>query len=89
MPEFTPQKIPRKAVSLDELLALFCYKFPQYTYLQAKKLPYKRIRQMLKAAQKEDARVMYEFTQIVAGPHTKKGKTVKKMLEYYKKEMEK
>lgn len=84
MPTFTPKKVPKKPFSSEDILSLFCYKFPQYTYLEAQKLPFTRILKMLKAAKKEDARFMHELTEIVAAPHTKKGEGVKKMLEYYK-----
>lgn len=77
------QKIPRKERTSDDLLCLFCYKFPQYTFAQAKKLPYVRIAKMLKAAGKEDARKMYELTQIAAAPQSK-GNAVGKVLSSYK-----
>lgn len=88
MGEFTPQKVPKKIISSEDQLMLFCYKFSRYTFAQARKMPYTRILKMLKAARKEDARRMFEITQIVAAPHSKKGELIKKMLEYYKDIME-
>ncbi len=82
------QRVPKSKIKVDDLLYLFVYKFPQYTYSQAEKLPYKRVIEMLNTARREDARFMYELTQIVASPHTKKGSGVKKVLEYYKGIME-
>lgn len=78
------QKISKKAITSDEILCLFVYKFPQYTFAQAKAMPYIRIAKLLKAAGKEDARKMYELMQIVVAPHTKKGNGVAKVLESYK-----
>ena len=78
------QKAPKSKVEKDDVIARFCFYFPQYKYSEAKKLPYKRIKSMLDVAQKERAIFMYELTQIVAAPNTKKGSGVKKMLEYYK-----
>lgn len=82
------QKVPKRQVSVDDILARFCYNFPQYTFVQAQRLPYRRIVQMLKIARKEEARKMYELVQIVAAPHSKKGSGIKKVLEYYKEIME-
>lgn len=87
MPTVTAQKVPKKQSSQSDLLdglALFCYKFPQYTFAEARKMPYKRILHMLKVAKKEDARTMLELVRIVAAPHSKKGKMVQEMIQYYK-----
>lgn len=86
------QKIPKKKLSsrelADDLIAKFCFNFPQYTFAQAKKLPYKRVVQMLRVARREEARRMFELMQVVAAPKTKKGSGVKKVLEYYQDIME-
>lgn len=88
MSEISVQKIPKKEITshgLDDLIAEFCYKFPQYTFVQAKKnVPFKRIVQMLKVARKIRAKEMLELTNVVAGPHTKGGKGTSDMIEYYK-----
>lgn len=78
------QKIPKKEVSVDDTLATFCYKFPQYTFSQAERLPYKRVLQMLKIARKLESQRMIELVNISAAPHTKKGQGVKNVIEYYK-----
>jgi len=39
---------------------------------------------MLRVAEKENARKMYQLMQIVSAPQTKKGTGVKKMLDYFK-----
>lgn len=80
------QKIPRKKTSLDDVIARFCYYFPQYTFADAKKkLPYRRVMQMLRVAEKERAAFLFELTNIAAAPHTKKGQGVKKLLDIYRK----
>lgn len=40
---------------------------------------------MLKVANKEEAKHLFELTQIAAAPHTKKGVGTKKLLEQYAK----
>ena len=82
---FRPQRVPKKEISSEDLLALFCLYFPQYKFHEARKMPYKRVIQMLKVARKEEAKRFLELTQIVAAPHTKRGKGVKQLLDHYKK----
>jgi hypothetical protein len=53
------QKIPRKEANIDDLLASFCYHYPQYKFNEARQLPYKRLIQMLKIAEKEKARTLF------------------------------
>lgn len=67
------QKIPRKKTPAEDLIATFCYYYQQYTFAQARKMPYKRIMQMLKVARKEHARKMMDLLQIAVAPHGKKG----------------
>lgn len=83
MPIIHAQKIPQKIQNSSDLLARFCYHFPHYSYQQARKLPYKRVLQMLKVARKEQAWVLYNLTQIASAPHSKKGSGVTKMLKYF------
>jgi hypothetical protein len=78
------QKVPLSTESPEDTLARFCYHFPQYTFAEARKLPYKRIRNMLKIARKEQARMMYELVQVIAAPHTNKGKGVGALSKYYR-----
>lgn len=88
MTEISVQKIPKKQItsnSLDDVIAEFCLKFPQYTFVQAKKnVPFKRIVQMLKVAKKVRAKEMLELTKIIVAPHTKGGKGITDVVEYYK-----
>lgn len=53
------QKIPKKEANIDDLLASFCYHFPQYKYNEARQLPYKRVVQMLRVAEKEKAKLLF------------------------------
>lgn len=79
------QKVPqKKAESARHVLARFCFYFSAYTYEEARKLPAKQVMMMLRIAEKENARKMYQLTQIVSAPQTKKGTGVKKMLDYFK-----
>lgn len=74
MPVLKAQKIPKKQLSSGYILARFCYYFPQYTFEQARRLPYKRVGQLLKAVDREYARKMIDLLNIVASPHTKNPK---------------
>ena len=83
------QPIPttNKKVNKRELWATVCYYYPQYTLEEASKLPVRDIKLLLRVAEKMEAGKRYEYTQIVAAPHTKKGKGVKQLTEYYRKKM--
>ncbi len=79
------QKVPgKKPESWEDTVARFCYYYPQYKYHQARVLPLKRVNQMLRIAKNEYARKMIDLVQAVSAPHSKKGKGVRKMLEYFK-----
>jgi hypothetical protein len=68
------KKIPKKPLSSVDILARFCYYFPQYSYAQARQLPYKRIVQLLKVVDHEYARKMIDLLSIISSPHTKNPK---------------
>lgn len=70
-----------------QLWARVCYYYPQYTLKQASELSIRDIRLLLHTANQIEAQKMYEFTQIAAAPHTKKGKGVKQLTEYFRKIM--
>lgn len=70
-----------------ELWATVCYYYPQYTLQEAAQLSVRDIKLLLKVAEKIESAKRYEYTQIVAAPHTKKGAGVKKLTEYYRKKM--
>ncbi len=80
------QKIPRKQHEIEDIIAKFCYYYPQYTYHYAYKyLPLKRIEKMLNVARKEQALMLYNITRAIAAPHTKKGSGVRSLLDEFKK----
>lgn len=78
------QKIPKKKITPEDTLATFCFYFQQYTYNEARKLPFIRVKKMLEIAEKERARFMYDLVQVVSAPHTKRGIGVRNMLKYFK-----
>lgn len=77
------QKVPKKTLNSEDLIATFCIYYPQYKFHEARLLPARRLSQMLKVALKHEAKKMFELTQIVAAPHTKKMTSVKKLSSYY------
>ena len=83
------QPIPRNndKVRNRELWARVCYFYPQYTLQEASKLPVRDIKLLLKIADKMEAEKRYEYVQIVAAPHTKKGSGVKSLTDYYRRKM--
>lgn len=80
------QKIPRpyKKVSPEDVIAQFCYHYQQYTFAQARKLPMRRINQMMRVAEREYAKKMFDFLQIIASQHTKKMKGMNELSDHYK-----
>lgn len=76
--------IPKKSVSKRELYATLCYYYPQYTLKEASKLPGRDVTLLLKTAQKMEAIKMMNLTQIAAAPHSKNGRSVKKIADYFK-----
>lgn len=84
MAKIKAKKIPLRVESAEDTIARFCYHFPQYTFHEAKQMPFVRIKQMLKVARKEQALLLYDLTRIASAPHTEKGKEVKKLLQSYK-----
>ncbi len=84
MPVIKAQQVPKKTQKAVDVLAKFCYYFPQYTFNQAKKMPYKRVSQMLSVVRKERAKFKSDLVKIVTAPHTKKGKGVTNLIQYFK-----
>lgn len=78
------QKIPQSSqpVTVDDELTRFCLYFSQYTLSDARKMPYKRIVQMLRVARQEYGRKMYDLTTAICSPHSKGGPA--RVLEYFK-----
>lgn len=72
-----------------EIYAEVAYYYPQYTLEEVSKLPARDITLLLRIAHRQEAMKMFNLTQIVASPHTKKGQGVKKLSDYFKKESNK
>lgn len=81
--ERVPKKQRKDGDSIDELLTTLCYYYQQYTFSEAKKLPYKRVTMMLRVANKIEAIRMRALANIVAAPHFDSGKGVSKLIEHY------
>ncbi len=76
------KQVPRKKSEPLEVLAMFCYYFPQYTLAQARKLPYKNVKLLLGVAQKQKATEYLHLLSISVAPHTKDGgKSVRKQFK--------
>lgn len=84
MPIIKAAKIPTKTESAEDFLSRFCFYYPRYSYNQAKRMPVKRIKEMLKIVEKEQAKFMLNLLSIVTAPKTKKGKGVGKLQSYFK-----
>ena len=82
------KKRPQKALSVEDILARFCFYFPQYTFQEARKIPYHRVIQMLKVVDRELSMKYLMLTRISAAPHTKKGAGVKKLIKELKDNIE-
>lgn len=80
-----PASKPRP-VDADRVLEQLCYYYPQYTFAQARRLPYKRVASLLRTAHQLQAKHYHELTQISAAPHTEKGKGVTDLLKRYEDE---
>lgn len=75
-----------RSISKRENYAMLCYYYPQYTLKDAQRIPARDLILLISTARKIEARKMYSLTQIVAAPHTNKGRGVKKLTEFYKKQ---
>lgn len=75
------KKIPRKQEKPEDLLATFCFYYPQYKYHEARQLPYRRINKMLKVARKETARNYKMMLDIAIAPHTKNPSSTVKQIQ--------
>lgn len=88
MPVIKAQQVPKKTEKAVDVLARFCYYFPQYTFNEAKRIPYKRVSQMLSVVRKEQAKFKLDLVKIAVAPHTKKGKGATNLIQYFKEVIE-
>lgn len=83
-------KVPEsdKSPSWQRTLATLCYFYPQYTFAQARKLPYRRVVLLINEARRQEAARYYNLTQIAAAPHMKNsGEAVKTLLNDFESTM--
>ena len=78
------QKVPKKSEPVEDIIARFCCYYPQYKFHEARKLPFMRIKQMLKVWEKDYARKMINLVEIISAPHTKNGSGIRKVIDKYK-----
>lgn len=74
--------IPKKKIKPIELLGMFCYYYPQYTLAQARKLPYKTVKQLLDIAHQQKAIEYMHMVYIGSAVRSKDGG--KSLLKQYK-----
>lgn len=80
-------KVPQKEVAEDailRMLAALCYYYPQYTFTEARKLPYKRVALLLREAKRQKAIDWHWQTLIAASAQSPKGKGTKRLLKILK-----
>jgi hypothetical protein len=82
-----PSKEPKQADALESLDEL-CYYYPAYRLDQARRLPHKHVRRMLRTARRLKAAEYYNLAQIAAAPHTEKGQGVTDLLTKYRNDMD-
>lgn len=83
-----PLKEPKDeeaGVDVEDLLTRVCYFYPQYTLEEADRLTFDQVSALLMQAEKQRAIEFYNHTLISAGPHSKKGKLVSKLVKQYRK----
>ena len=71
-----------------DLWARVCYYYPQYDLKSASCLSRRDITLLLHTARRIEAEKLRQLVQIVAAPHTAKGKGVKELLNQYQKEID-
>ena len=82
------REIKNREVSKRQTWASICYYYPQYTLKEASLLSSRDIRLLLTTARRLEASRMKNLVQIAAAPHTKKGSGVKKLLDFFQKEID-
>jgi hypothetical protein len=78
--------VPERKRSKREIYANICYYYPQYTLSMVQKLPARDLKLLLDTAKRNEANKLLLLTQIAAAPHTKNGKGVTKLSNYFKSE---
>lgn len=80
------QPVASKGAGLSkrELYATVCWYYPQYQLHQVQALSARDLNLLLKTAQRQEARMLLNLTQIAAAPHTKNGQGVKNLIQKFK-----
>lgn len=85
-----PQRTKKSGLNNNRRIwARVCYYYPQYTLEQASKLSYRDIMLLLNTARRIEAERNLTLTQMLAAPHTEKGKGVKDLTKYFEQEADK
>lgn len=84
----TSQARPPKSGNdaIKDLLATFCYHYPQYTFEQALDLSIKTMKRLLKAAYREKAKEYFELAQIARISRSEKNAPYDQLVKRYEKE---
>lgn len=76
MPIIKAQKAPvpeaSQEASVEDVLATFCFYYQQYSFAEARRLPYVRVQQMLKVAKREHYTKMLDLLQVSIAPTSQK-----------------
>lgn len=64
---------PTQNIDFEEVLTRFCIHFPQYTFSQARKVPFARIKKMLIVAEKQYYLRMIDQVEIAMSSLSQKG----------------
>lgn len=72
--------------SIKDLLCLFCYYYPQYTYMEALNMPLKTLKRHLKTVRREKARNYLELAQIARLSQEEKLKSFSDLINRYQRE---
>lgn len=67
------------------IYALVCYFYPQYKLEDVEQMPARDVNLLINTAHKQKAVEYMNQVQIAAAPHTKKGEGIKKLIDEYKK----
>lgn len=77
------KQVEHKKRSANSMLAEFCWYYQHYSLAIARKMPAKDVMMLLNMAKKKEAEKYLNLTQIVAAPHSDKGKNVKRLVSEY------
>lgn len=80
------QKIPVKEYKITnrELYATVCLHYSQYTLKDVQDMPARDITLLIKVAQKDEAKKMYNLAQISAAANSSDGKAMNRILERFR-----